>query len=222
MMVVKEAPPAPGLVYDDELVAIYQGDGRALSKALGLKPDLVLTDPPYGTGDVIGGASGNALAARKGPLMPNGDVPFDPTWLLVRYPRLILFGAVHYAHRLPPSRGWLVWDKLDGMKPSRVYGDAELAWTNIHTGIRIFRHRWMGAVTATERGEKRTHPAQKPIALMQAIIERFTQPGDLVLDPFCGTGATVIAARRAGRRAVGIELLPSWAEAAAARLEAEE
>ncbi len=212
------------LVYNGSGAEIWRGDSREICDMLGavrrpFYPDLVLTDPPYGTADVIGGAKGNALGARKGPVMPGGDEPYDPTWLLERFPKVVLFGAVHFAHRLPPSRSWIVWDKLRGMKPSRIYGDAELAWTNIPGPIRIIQHRWMGAVTDSERGEKRSHGGQKPIAVMRAIIERFTEPGDLVLDPYCGTGATILAALESGRRGIGIELVPQWANAAASRLE---
>lgn len=64
----------------------------------------------------------------------------------------------------------------------------------------------------------RTHPTEKPVALMKTYIENSSSEGDLVLDPFCGTGATGVAAQEAGRRFIGIELAPEYGEKAAERL----
>lgn len=66
----------------------------------------------------------------------------------------------------------------------------------------------------------RTHPNQKPLDLMRWFIENHTQPGDLVLDPFAGSGSTGVAAIQAGREFLGFELDQQWADVANARLEA--
>jgi adenine-specific DNA-methyltransferase len=49
------------------------------------------------------------------------------------------------------------------------------------------------------------HATQKPVELLQRLLRAFTQPGDVVLDPFCGSGSTLVAANLEGRRAIGIE-----------------
>lgn len=67
----------------------------------------------------------------------------------------------------------------------------------------------------------RVHPTQKPVALMLKIIEQFTDPGDVVLDPFCGSGTTGVACVRLGRRFIGVERLPKYAAIARERLAAE-
>jgi hypothetical protein len=64
----------------------------------------------------------------------------------------------------------------------------------------------------------RPHPAKFPETLAQEFIEFFTKPGELVLDPMAGTGSTVIAAIRSGRRALGIELNPEFVQLAIDRL----
>jgi len=69
-----------------------------------------------------------------------------------------------------------------------------------------------------EHREHREHPTQKPLWLMSRLIDLHTKPGDLILDPYAGSGTTLAAAKRAGRRAIGIELDESYAEAAARRL----
>jgi modification methylase len=67
---------------------------------------------------------------------------------------------------------------------------------------------------------KKLHPTQKPEALLARVILAASQPGDLVLDPFSGTGTTAAVAKRLGRRFLGIERDANYAEAARARLEA--
>ena len=76
----------------------------------------------------------------------------------------------------------------------------------------------MGLAKGSEHGVKRVHPTQKPIALMEQIIECFTKPGDLILDPYMGAGSTLIAAVNLGRRAIGVELSPDYCEIAKGRI----
>jgi len=62
------------------------------------------------------------------------------------------------------------------------------------------------------------HPTQKPVRSLKPVIEAFTHRGDVVLDPFCGSGSTLLAAKILGRRYIGIELSADYAEAARQRL----
>lgn len=62
------------------------------------------------------------------------------------------------------------------------------------------------------------HPNEKPLALMLELVEVFTDPGDLIFDPFCGVGTTGVAALMLGRRFFGVERDPEWAEVARKRL----
>jgi DNA modification methylase len=72
---------------------------------------------------------------------------------------------------------------------------------------------------ASERNERRVHPTQKPVFLMARIIEERTRPGDLVCDPYMGSGSTLLAARQLGRRAIGIEIDEHYCNVAVRRLE---
>ncbi|WP_225888746.1 DNA-methyltransferase [Myxococcus xanthus] len=80
----------------------------------------------------------------------------------------------------------------------------------------------MGAVLAGHAPvppQQRSHPTEKPVSLLSLLMARSCPEGGLVLDPFAGTGATLVAAQLLGRRAVGVELEERYCEAAARRLE---
>lgn len=215
--------------YDEGGITIYHGDCRSL---LGELPhsDLVIADPPYGVKERTSRRSaGRSSSAPHGkteaydlPAVHGDDEPFDPAPLL-GFPRLVIFGANHFAGRLPDSSSWIVWDKLDGLVSDRPIGfndnaDCELMWTNLGGPARLIRHRWMGIMKASERDERRVHSTQKPVAVMEMLISAFTAPGDLVLEPYMGSGPVLLAARSLGRRAIGIELEERYCEVAAERL----
>lgn len=201
--------------YSDDLVTIYHGDARELDIAA----DLVLTDPPYGVNLNTSYASakrGSLTAAHDYPPVHGDDKPFDPSWLL-RYRALVLWGANYYADRLPASGQWLVWDKRDGVGYNDQ-ADAELAWTRGTGGTvpRLFVHRWNGMLKASERDERRLHPTQKPVALMRWCLGFFPD-ATTVLDPYMGSGSTLVAAKDLGRKAIGIEIEEAYCERAAQR-----
>ena len=64
----------------------------------------------------------------------------------------------------------------------------------------------------------RLHPTQKPVQSLKPLISAFTKPGDVVLDPFCGSGSTLVAAQQLGRRSIGIELCKRYFDLAEHRL----
>jgi DNA modification methylase len=79
----------------------------------------------------------------------------------------------------------------------------------------LTRNVWRIPPDASAAGE---HPAVMPLELAARAIRLSTWPGEVVLDPFAGTGTTLLAARLLGRRAVGIEISERYCEVAAARL----
>ncbi len=200
----------------------------------GEKADILLTDPPYGINIVrgigtsaIGGAKpfgrvrqpgGNpsGVVGGKGIVEPRlyhpvigDDKPFDPQFLLKYAPVLILFGANHYASRLPDSPCWLVWDK--GVSPESTFSACELAWVNVGNHIKRYEHRWIGMVRAGNRHDEltdRIHPTQKPVGLMTQILNDY--PGNNILDIFLGSGSTMVAIENLKRRCFGIEISPEY------------
>lgn len=205
--------------YDDGTCVIYHGDCREVLPAVANPIDvgLLLSDPPYGIDyKPLRGANGSKMWGTE---TVTGDAePFDPAHLL-RYRRVVLFGANHYADRLPPSGGWIVWDKTPrGIRDGFIYSHAELAWSNVIGRVEKFALEWQGA---SRQGEDFLHPTQKPIALMRWIIQRFSEEDDLVVDPYLGAGSTLVAAKEVGRRAIGIEIEERYCEIAAKRLSQE-
>ena len=220
----------PEPYYQDDSCTIYHGDCRVLL-AESLSADLILADPPYGIG-----YRSNHNSSRRGkwarwvrhenlPGIIGDDEPFDPSHLLdAGIPRLAMFGANYYADKLPPSRCWIVWDKRDGIGPNNQ-ADCEMVWTNFPKVTRVYRHLWSGLLRAGEEnvanGEK-LHPHQKPVSLLRRIIAYSGAPaGGLVLDPYCGSGSTLRAAKDLGFRCVGIEIEERYCEIAAKRLSQE-
>ena len=203
--------------YADDLVTIYHGDCReVMAEWMLVHADVIVTDPPYGMAYRHGARKGGVRFGFDDQFITGDDEPFDPSLILALDLPTVMFGANHYADRLPPSRGWLVWDKRDG-SPSNDQSDAELAWTNVLTVARVFSARWSGAHrTGREQQEGRLHVNQKPVALMAWVLAMM--PAGVVLDPFMGSGSTLVAAKELGRRSIGVEVDERHCESAATRL----
>jgi site-specific DNA-methyltransferase (adenine-specific)/modification methylase len=186
---------------------------------LARRPDAIVTDPPYGVGwNGTGDKSGilAATTAFSGTKITGDHKPFDPSaWLDAA--SVVLWGANHYADKLPTRARWLVWDKRRGL-PSNDLADCELAWTNSDMPARLMALRWMGMLKDSERGEPRVHPTQKPVEVMRWCVELASRPGELVLDPYMGSGTTGVACALTGRRFLGVEIDPVYFEVACERI----
>ena len=199
------------------------GDCLQVMPTLG-RFDAVVTDPPYGIdfahggndrSGIGGGQYATKFAKKK---IAGDDAPFDPSWLLQMADSVIAWGGNHFADKLTASSAWLIWDKRAASGHSNDFADCEIAWTNLGTVARIFRHHWDGMMKASERGIARVHPTQKPIALMEWCLG-FVPDAVTILDPFAGSGTTAVACQRLGRECTAIELDPDYFEIACRRVD---
>ena len=186
------------------------------------KIGFVITDPPYGIAHPCNFKSrgrGNLTACNDYANVYSDSQPFDPAPILELDVPTILWGANHYADKLPPSDGWLVWDKErpDGLDQSTC----ELAWTNCIKGVRRFRHLWNGMMRASEHGEN-YHPTQKPVALMQWVLSLPWIPkiDTTVFDPYMGAGPVGVACVRIGYPYIGCEISEQYFKIAEQRIAA--
>lgn len=212
---------APEPYYQDDLVTLYCGDCREITAWL--EADVLVTDPPYGIAWRQGGlhrlratrssatpsiAGDDNVQARDDVLAVWGDRPavVFGTWRQPRPQRRI-------THRL-------IWHKV-GRKP----GISPAAWFPNDEEVYLLGSGWVGkptatVITTTEQRDREPgkigHPTPKPLDLMGALLAKC--PPGTVADPFAGSGSTLVAAKKLGRRAIGIELDERYCEIAAKRL----
>ena len=182
------------------------------------KIDFVFTDPPYGIEIVknksIGGSKPFGKEKNKiiecGLYEPiKGDNTIDSAIACydiskaLKIKTVLLWGGNFYAHKLPPAKCFVVWDKETDGK----FGDGEIAWCSANKSIRIFRHEWSGMLKASEQRDKRQHPTQKPVALAEWAIKEFMKEDEKnILDFFGGAGFTLLAAEKTGKKSFICEL----------------
>lgn len=205
--------------YEADGVTIYLGDCREILPALsGVGVSALISDPPYGmdwafTGQGSGkSAQGGRESVTKGLRISGDQEDFDPTPFL-SYPIVVLWGMHHYPDKL--CRGSvLVWIKKYPDAFGTFLSDADLAWMKGGCGVYLSH-----TVNPASFQAEKVHPTQKPTEIMEWCITKAGVPvGGLILDPFMGSGTTLVAAKNLGRQAIGIEIEEHYCEIAAKRL----
>lgn len=184
---------------------LYLGDCLEVMPTLG-PVDAVVTDPPYGLAKKLqGGTWGKKFKGEN----EDWDAKAPSLrWIIDGWLPSIVWGGNYF--NLPPSRCWLTWYKRDAV---RTMSDCEHAWTNFDANSRLFD--WTIAATNAERVG---HPTQKPVALMEWCLG-FVPDADTILDPFMGSGTTLVACAKLGRKGIGIELDADYFDIACRRVE---
>ena len=210
----------------------HLGDGVASARSIGGKSiDLLLTDPPYGISSSYTCERQVPRRIRKNGadfIMPRGnfgewDGPIQPKeWTADVLPAVrgwaVIFCAQaqigEYSDILREHRfnsvGSLVWHKTNPVPFNHRFKPIN-AWEALAVGKRpgtpfnghvvhnVFRYK-------SPSPQQRIHPTQKPLPLVKEFVDLFSAEGDVVFDPFAGSGTTIIAAAQCGRQAIGYEL----------------
>ena len=208
--------------YQDEYVTIYNADAfDVMREMVTYSVNLIVTDPPYGIGE------NNRKNLSRGKLTKPrnyGDFEWDKHPIDKKYfyemfrvsVNQIIFGGNYYTAYLANSPCWIVWDKDNG---ETDFADCELAWTSFNSAVRKFKWRWSGfRQEDMKHKEPRYHPTQKPLPLMKWVIANYSQLETIILDPFMGSGTTLIAAKELGRRSIGIEKSKKYCDITIERL----
>lgn len=179
----------------------------------GKKADMVFTDPPYGISHSGKGIKGDAKENDFGEILNDNDVSiainnFNLISNLYPTATLIYWGANYYPQCFPNGFGWLFWDK---QKEGNTFSGGEIAFVNKGIRFDVFKHRWHGMIKASEMGQKRVHPTQKPIELVKFCFQNYNA-GNLILDCFLGSGSTMVASHQLKRRCYGMELDPKYCD----------
>ena len=200
----------------------------------GAKADMVFTDPPYGMNldtdySKMNGSQKNIeFKQRKnvvgGKKYEQGKVDdFTPEivnnlFACFDYVKeMFLFGADYFAELLPNKNdgSWVVWDKRDDNEQfDKMYGSSfELCWSRNKHKREIARVRWCGVFgTEKEFDKKRHHPTQKPTALVQWFLDRYSKEKQTIVDLFGGSGSTLIACEQLDRKCYMMELDPKYCD----------
>lgn len=166
----------------------------------------MLTDPPY-----------NVDLSRH---IPNGVKPTligigDDFSFLSNYKNRFVWGFPYINDR--ECGGWLVWRKHGVENPNvQMLSPVEMAYTNLWKGFKLFEQLWCGYLRNEQRYD---HPCQKPLKITSWIISQYKIPKCLILDPFMGSGTTLVAAKQLNRKAIGIEIEEKYCEIAVKRLQ---
>jgi DNA modification methylase len=228
--------------YQDEAVTIYHGDCRDILPKLNIMSDLVVTDPPYGvnyggknkflnsidkgnrnqtdiTGDNLAKeqtqelwlscfkAIGNKM--RKGAaiycFMPQGG---DQMMMM-----MMMGAGIEPKHELI----WLKNNHVRGRTDySYIHEPILYAWKQ-GAGHKFYGGFQKSVLQFDRPNVSKLHPTEKPIPLIKRLIVNSSLPGDIVLDPFLGSGTTSVAAKILGRKCVGIEKEANYCKIAAER-----
>jgi DNA modification methylase len=183
-------------------------DSDAVARLMnGEKADMVFTDPPYGIDwntDYTRFTGGLIPSENKYNKIHDDEKAFDPSFLLATHENCLFFGANCFSDKLPKGN-WIVWDKR--FENGKAFlADAEVAWYNGSGAVYIIAETHQGFVSSDK---KRFHPTQKPIKLLEKIFEKINAP-NLLLDPYLGSGSTMVAAHQLKRRCYGMELEPKY------------
>ena len=177
--------------------------------------DLAIVDPPYGI-DVTKMTLGNGKKKiNRGASHWDSATPTKKYFKELRRvsANQIVWGANYMTENLPPSMGWVYWDKGTGKND---FSDGELAYTSFNRALRAYKISWVGA--NANNGTPRIHPTEKPIQLYEWLLMNYAKEGDKILDTHLGSGSIALACHNLNFDLTACELDTEYFNAAMKRL----
>ena len=205
--------------YEKDGIVIYHGDCLELLPRL--QGDVVLTDPPYNAKTI--GVHHKAYKGSAFPMTDEAYIRFCRDWYSAaaeHHDRLIFTSGIAHAWNYPAPAWVLAWHKpaakgfnrmggYNSWEPVLIYGKTPQRFTNdVYT---LVPKNW-------STGPEREHPCPKPIELWKWLAASGSKEGETLLDPFMGSGTTLVAAKALRRKAIGIEIEERYCEITAQRL----
>jgi DNA modification methylase len=184
---------------------------EAMCKEFTKGNEYLFTDPPYGI--EIDTSWLSALNMKRGKpanlsddKLQGDDGTLDLSFLF-DFDRRFIWGFPYIYDT--KATGWIVWDKQPGVSERGIVTPVELASTTLRKGFDMVRLMWGGYYRAAGE-ERHPHPTQKPVGVFSPFIEDWTSKGDIIYDPFLGSGSTLIACENLNRRCIGFEIYPPY------------
>ena len=199
------------------------GDCLEVMPLLG-KVDAVVTDPPYGIGfGSFNRTNKNSKGERfKADKYKNGDwddfFDFTPFYNYLKgldIPIIAWGGNYFPCLWVDACKGFIFWHKH---QPVNNFSKGELAWTNINMPAKFIDFPYYGGIEGRTKASKKEHPTQKPVQVMRECLG-FLPNATTILDPFMGSGTTLVACEKLGRQGIGIELDPDYFAIACKRVD---
>ena len=234
--------------HDDATAIVCGDCLDVLPKMAAGSVDLVLTDPPYGTTknawDSTKSWNWNAIKAASRGQVVFSSQPFtaflvtgnlnsfkhEVIWVkshatghlnvakkpMLQHENICVFGDVQYTPIATPKPSSNIRPLRNGSASGCYNGFGKNPGSIIKHGESAPRS--VVYFDSPNHGEKGLHPTQKPVRLIRCLLQLYLPSSSTVLDPFMGSGTTLVAAKQLGRRAIGIEIEPKYCDIAVQRL----
>jgi DNA modification methylase len=234
----------PKPYYNRDGITLYHGDTLSVLHSLASEIHAVITDPPYCSGSRVEAkrtTSGAMLRGQKWAAKPIENDQMTTTgfiWL-IRQVCYAVIGKMTQGASLLSFIDWRQWPQLVGaVETTNLRLNQMIVWDKgsfglgngfrsqhelvLHAskGTPRITNRSTGNVLDVKRDKPVDHPSPKPVELMSRLVQVVTAKGDLIVDPFAGSGSTLLAARNLGRRAIGVEIDEAHCETVVRRLAA--
>ena len=185
-----EAVAKPTPYYSHAGITIYHGDCRDILPHV--TADVVVTDPPYDA-PVIIECPGNSLSFFAPEHRPSGRIDEFLFWFKTPSTKNTVRKCSRFVEMIAVRRNGPTFNRLHWSQMTGAYDDRHI-------------------------GPELLHPWEKPLSLIDRLVRIYSNSGDTILDPFMGSGTTLVAAKQLGRKVIGIEIEERYCEIAAKRL----